>query len=508
MKKIVYIIISVMLLSSCSKDFLVLAPKDLSSSSTFYKTESHFEFALNGTYQVLQSLTKDRSGWMLGEMRSDNTHYEYYAGNRGNGSAITLENIADFVDDENNTHTNNYYFNCFNGVARANTIIDRIETTSFSQEFKDRIVGEALFLRAFFYFDLVRYFGGVPLHVSEVKNYGEAFLPRASVDDVYKQIETDVTKAISLMKVPTFPQKGWATQGSARMLLAKVLMTKSTKDYAGAETHLREIMKMGYELVPNYADIYLPSKKNSKESLFEVQFMQGDLGLQSDFIYRFMPKTSNTTNITGIKSNILTTGGWNVPTQEMIDSYEAGDLRLNASVAVAVGSPDAAGMILPAAVLNIGDPKIATYPMYRYFIRKYLHPHVKELNTDDNWPVYRYADVLLMLSECLLKQNKPAEGLPYLNQVRTRAGLPAVTTLTMDVVMNERRHELAFETHRWFDLLRTDMAIPVMTEHGKRMKAMYPYIQARAYDVAKRLLYPIPYREMQLNKELVQNTGY
>lgn len=505
MKKIYYTIFAILLLSNCSDDFLNLSPKDVSTSSSFYETENHFEFALNGTYQVLQSLTRERSGWLLNEMRSDNTHYEFYAANRGSGSALTLEDIADFINDEENGHTANYYYNCYTGVGRANSILDRIEDKNFSQQFKDKIVGETLFLRSYFYFDLVRYFGEVPLHIHEVESYDGAFLPRSSTEEIYEQIESDITKSISLLQAPVFPQKGNVTQGSARMLLAKVLMTKLSRNYQEAENQLREIMKMGYELLPNYSDIYEPSNKNHKESLFEVQFMQGDLGLESDFIYRFIPKTSNTLNITGITHNVLTTAGWNVPTQEMVDSYENGDLRLNTSIAIAVGEPDNDGMILPDKILNVGDPEISNYSMFRYFIRKYLHPHVKAMNTDDNWPVYRYADVLLMLSECLFEQNNAAEGLIYINQVRTRAGLPSLDTLTKESIMNERRHELAFENHRWFDLLRTGTAVSVITRHGESMKALHPNIPARAYtNIEDKLLYPIPYNETQLNPNLLK----
>ena len=130
-------------------------------------------------------------------------------------------------------------------------------------------------------------------------------------------------------------------------------------------------------------------------------------------------------------------------------------------------------------------------------------------NTDDNWPIYRYSDVLLSLAECLVYQNKNSEALPFINQVRNRAGLQSLTTVNEEAIAMERKHELAFENHRWFDLLRTGKAIEVMTEHGKQMKALYPYLAERTYQITEeKLLFPIPYRELQINTLLEQNPGY
>ena len=506
MKKILYISLILLITISCSEDFLALAPESYTNSSGFFKTESHFEMAIAGNYAALRNIVNDRSKWLLGEQRSDNAHYEYYAANRGNGSAITLEEIADFIDQTDNKHTNNYYYNCYLGISRANTILGRIESVDLSEDFKKSITGQAQFLRAFFYFDLVRFFGGIPLYLNEVETADEAFLPRSSVEEVYAQIEIDVRAAIEKLDPPGFPQNGAATEGAARMLLAEVLMTKPTRDYAGAEQQLREILKMGYSLNTDYADNYLPSNKNNNESIFEVQFQQGDQGQESKFSYRMFPKTGNVSAITGISTNILTYGGWCMPTEEMVQSYEAGDLRLNKSVSVAVGSPDANGMIIISDILNVGDPAIADYPMYRYFVKKYMHTHAKAYNTDENWPMYRYSDALLLLAECLVEQNKASAGLEYVNDVRARAGLDPVSTLTDEVVANERRHELAFEAHRWFDLLRTGKAIEVMSAYGVKAKAMYSNLQDRTYNITEdRLLYPIPYRETQLDESLLQN---
>ncbi|MTU81810.1 RagB/SusD family nutrient uptake outer membrane protein [Parabacteroides merdae] len=508
MKKIFSLVVALLTLVSCSEDFLNLTPQYYPNDATFFKTQEQFTQAVNGAYSDLRGVSA-RQGYLMGEMRSDNTHYTRYKADRGL-HILYLENIADFVVDDQNQWTNEMYYACYTGISRANTILNRIEGTTFPDDFKNKTIGEAKFIRAFMYFQLVQCYGDVPLHLEEVTGADNAFLPRSSVNDIYTAIVDDVKDAIEKLPTVKFPQNGAATKGAAKMLYAYVLMTKPDRDYATAETQLKDIMNMGYELLPNYADIYDTSKKNGKESIFEIQYQMGDQGQQSDWLYYFIPKTTNAEIITGVPDcSTLLTGGWNVPTPEMIASYEPGDLRVDPSIAVAVGTLDAANALVVADVLKVGDPKINDYPVNYPFINKYRHAHSKIENTDDNWPVYRYADCLLLLAECLVEQGRAGDAAPYVNQVRARAGLPAVTTINAEVVANERRHELAFENHRWYDLLRTGKAIEVMTAYGKYIKTIDTELPERTYQIKPEyLLYPIPYNELQLNDQLKQNPGY
>lgn len=508
MKKVI-ISISVFVMTigmpSCSADFLDLAPENTLNTSNFYQTEDHFTQAVNGVYEAARQLS-GKPGFLMGEMRSDNTHYQRNEVDRGQRRA---EEIADFTDESTNMHTNNYYNNCFSGISKANTVLSRIDGKEFSDSFMNKTIGQVKFLRAYFYFQLVRYYGGVSLHLSEVTNTEDAFLPRSSEEEVYAQIILDLEDAINKLDLPVFPQDGHLTKGSARMMLAEVLMTKPTRDYPGAEQQLKELMKMGYKLVNNYADVFDTNNKNNTESIFEIQHQAGDQGQESGWLYWFMPITQEGKVITGVDaSNNSVDGGWNMPTEEMVQSYEPGDLRLNPSVAVAVGEFEN-GYFAPKEVLNVGDPKIKEYSSYFYFVNKYRHEHSKINNTDDNWPVYRYADALLLMAECLAYQNRATEALPYVNQVRERAGLPALATVSLETIENERRHELAFENHRWHDLVRTGFAIDVMNEHGKRMKKIYPYLEDRTYQVNQdKLIFPLPYLQLQINSSLKQNNGY
>jgi len=504
--KIYSFILSCFLLASCNDSFLDLSPESNLTDKTFYQTEEHFEQATNGIYEALRATT-GRIGFIMGEMRSDNAHYVRNEVDRGQRRA---EEIADFTDDPVNTLTETFYKDCYSAIARANTVLDRLEGKQFSNEFTNRIVGQAKFLRAFFYFDLVRYFGPVSLHLSEVQNPDKAFLPRASVDEVYAAITDDLKDAIAKLENPTFPQTGRATKGSAKMLYARVLMTMPTRNYAAAEQELRDIMNMGYSLI-GYDELFDNKHKNSTESIFEVQYKQGDIGQESTFIYWMMPLTNDGVAITGVAgSNNTSNGGWVIPTQEMVDSYEKGDKRLPVSIRVAVGETNMeSGVMRIDDVLPIGDPAIADYPSYCYFVNKYRNQHEKINNTDDNFPMFRYPDVYLSLAECLIEQGKGAEAAPYVNEIRRRAGLNDLATVTAENVADERRHEFAFECKRWHDLVRTGNAVTVMNAYGERMKAIHPYIEARAYKVDQnKLIFPIPFRELQINSQLTQNEGY
>jgi hypothetical protein len=193
----------------------------------------------------------------------------------------------------------------------------------------------------------------------------------------------------------------------------------------------------------------------------------------------------------------------------MVDSYEAGDLRLPASIAVAEGTVADEVLTTTSVKSPVGYVPTAGVDYY-YFIKKYLHPPYQvQFNTDDNWPVFRYSGALLLLAECLVANNKAAQALPYINQVRDRAGLDPLTVATKQNVADEMRHELAFENHRWTDLIRNDMAIDVITAKGVTMKSLYGFLLPNTFQInANRLVYAIPFRETLINTKVEQNFGY
>lgn len=458
MKKIIILLGLIGLVTIGCEDELTIFPEDSLSSATFFQTEADFLQAVNGAYVPLRTITNNRS-WLLGEMHSDNT---YYARNVLFGATEQQEDIADFaIPSDNgvttNTHVTNNYIQDYQIIARTNQVLSTIDEADFDAGAKANLKGQALFLRAYAYFELVRYFGSVPLHLEPVTVREEAALPLSPADAIYTQIISDLTEAIALLPVKSAQDPGRATSGAARTLLANVYMVQQR--WAEAESLLLEVVSSNeYALMTNYEDAFSGNtdNKNNMESVFEVQFKEGPEGLNGDFLYRFLPRPISDEEVGSIMGTSnpqpVNGEGNNIPTPDIIAAYEAGDLRKNASI--------------DSITLSGGFWKDGTYP----YISKYTDAHSLHNNHGMNWPIYRYSEVLLFLAEALNEQGKPGAD-TFLNQVRTRAGLGAATGDLREAIFNERRVELAFENKRWFDLVRTGRAIDVITAYGNRIKA-------------------------------------
>lgn len=452
-----------LMLTGCQDSFLNLVPETALSSATFFKTEADFQQAVNGAYVPLRQMYNERA-WVLEEMHSDNT---YYARNTLYGAVDPTENVADFAVPTANGVTANdnvlvqYRLN-YVIIARANQIISLIDGVDFAAESKGNLKGQAQFLRALAYFDLVRLFGKVPLHLTPVTGREDAASPLASTEEIYAQIEKDATEASKTLFNKAKQDPGRATSGAAKTLLANLYITQ--KKWAQAETLLKDIVTNDtYKLMPDYNEAfsYTTANKNNQESIFEVQYMEGSAGYNGNQIYRFIPSPITATEIqplTGTSNPQPTSQeSNNIPTPNLIRAYEAGDKRKDISI----------GTVVLSGSLRANK----TYP----YIKKYARPHSLHNNTGQNWPVYRYAEVLLFLAEALNEQGKTGEAAPYLNQVRTRAGLAATTATTQatlrEAIFKERRVELAFENKRWFDLTRTGRVKEIIGAYGAEVKA-------------------------------------
>jgi len=482
-------------LTSC-EDFLNIAPQNAVTPENFFQSESDFRQAVDGIYAPLQQLYNNESTWAMGEMRSDNTQYFYNVDYR----LPYPEEIVDFINGaENDVSQHKYYIN-YDIINRANQVLNVIDAAPLEQAVKNNFKGQALFLRALAYFDLVKYFGGVPLHLSPSKNMETAFLPRATAEEVYGQIRSDASAAAELLPNKAAQQAGRATSGAAFTVLGDVYL--NLKEWDKAEEALRKVE--GYDLLTDYAAIYNPTNKNHIESIFEVQYLEGtSLGLHSAFPYYFVPLTPNHSELTkGPQGSQSVPGsGWNIPTQDLLAAYEdrEKDQRFNASIAFHTGpSP-------------ISDTSYVNLP----YIKKYQHTHSIFGQSNQNFPVYRYAEVLLMLGESLNEQNQTAEAQGFLNQIRSRAGLDPLNTSDQtelrEAILKERRVELAFENKRWIDLVRTGKAVAVMNVYGSKLKSdpAYYYLSSATYNVNENhLLFPIPFLEIQINPDLQQNPGY
>jgi len=501
MKLNIYLfIITALIITGCKKDFLTKLPETVVSAEASYKTESDFQQANIGLYNPLRAIygsgLADGGAWAMGEMRSDNTCFIYNAQNRGYADR---EYIDLFIDDANSGAPSNKYNNDYIIIGRANQVLKTIDAATFNEATKNNFKGQALFLRALCYFDLLQYFGDVPLVLVPPTSYEQTNTPRSPKDEVYKQIIADATLAASLLPAPSTATKGYAANGAAYALLGNVHLV--LKQWADSEAALLKVQ--GYSLLADYAAVYDPNNKNNAESIFEVQYFDDPTaGSASNFAYNFLPVLANPGVIPGFPTSSSNSyAGWNTPTPDLIAAYETGDKRLAASIGFYTGEG------------YVNQP----------YIKKYVHGATIAPNTNDDFPVYRYAEVLLMLAEVTNEQNKPAQALSYLNQVHAhpRTGLAALTVSDQsglrNAILHERQIELAFENKRWLDLVRSGTAVQVMTAQAAKIKAnprAYYYPAgvtpiAASYNVtATRLLYAIPQREIRLNPQITQNPGY
>ncbi|ASU33102.1 RagB/SusD family nutrient uptake outer membrane protein [Mucilaginibacter xinganensis] len=495
MKKYIYLFLFFIAISiaGCKKDYLALQPTDTQNAGNFFKTPDQFKQAVNGAYQPLQGLYNGPF-WAMGEMRSDNTSYEYDPNDR---SGTPKEEIDEFREIANNEYVQGFFDASYTGIGRCNAILGRLPAAKLDAATAAEFEGQASFLRAFNYFNLVRMFGDVPLVLTEVQSVADAYkvAKRAPAADVYKAIIADAQDAIAKLpvKYAADADKGRVTKGTAETMLAEVYMTLHQYDLA--VPLLRSVIASNaYSLNANYADNFDIHTKNSPESIFEIQYQEGSNGLGSDFVDQFIPWDYYDTDITGFEIQNGALNGWNIPTQDMVNAYEDGDNRRDASLVDFTS--DEYGNDLP-------------------FIKKYVSQGAVQNITANDFPVYRYADVYLMLAECLNEQGFAGggEAFKYLNLVRERAGLADKTVSNEDAslsvpnqeafraaIAHERQVELAFENHRWFDLLRTGKAVQVMTAHAaseRASKADYWNINSAAYTNI-RLLFQYPLNEQNL----------
>ncbi|RYY94872.1 MAG: RagB/SusD family nutrient uptake outer membrane protein, partial [Chitinophagaceae bacterium] len=388
----------------------------------------------------------------------------------------------------------------YQGIARANRAIDVLGRATFDQAVKNRYIGEVRYLRALYYFDLVRMFGGVPLvlRVPPVSDLGsDEFNVRKSRDSVYAAIVADLQFAADNLplKGEAGTQPGRANKGAAQALLSKVYLYQ--QNWQGALDMSRAVIESGkYSLVTDYFSIFREAGNNNSESIFEVQTSSANCGLVSELYSNSQgPRAKMGWNDIGF--------GFNVPTSDLVGAYEAGDTRKNASIIFI--TPTVAGNS-PGTVLfdgfRIPSQDSVENPRYNY---KVYHSNTAEspscagVGDKDKKPqnirIMRYAEVLLIYAEAAARLGL-ADGGDKLNQVRARANLAPVAG-TLDNVLKERRVELALEGDRFFDLVRTGRAGTVLRAHGK------------AFVDNKNEVFPIPQPQIDLSGgRLTQNPGY
>lgn len=463
MKKNILYIFLILIHFSCSKEFTELSPISERNISAAYKTESDFTVAVNGAYDALQLPgTYGKMYLLLNEMRSDNVSN----GAGATGISATLEDIDRHREISTATELSTSWSDSYKGIARCNIILDKIDASVLSETLKKRYKGEVLYIRSLLYYNLAVLFGNIPLQLTDVPSPSALELKQVTAADVYAQIITDLTTAETLLPAKyTGADIGRATSGAVTTLLGKVYLTKGDK--TAAVNALNKVVNSKlYTLATDYARLWGVANENGPESIFEVQFKTGGQGEGSGYLEYFA-------NVLGRSGGA---GGGNTPmtiTPDLLAAYKTGDLRYVKSIYKNNKIPD------------------TTYSI------KYLSTQTTPFDGDNNWYVARYADVLLMLAEAL---GESAEAYGYINQVRARAGLPAISAATpgtfSEKLLLERQVEFAFENQRWQDLLRFNAVKSTLSKH------------LVINETAVRTLFPIPQKEIDVsNGKIVQNPG-
>lgn len=491
-KKYVYGFILLLILTvGCKDQFLTKAPQDTINTANFYKTKDDAIAGINGAYQPLQ--------WpKLYNMRMWTT--DIIAGNSkvgagGGTDGIETKNLADFIAKSDNPGVLDLWRGPWPGILRSNTVLQKVPGMDIDEGLKNRILGEAHFLRALYYFNLVRFFGDVP-KITEPQNPGEDLRPpRAPKEEIYTDIIIpDLENAIDMLPSKSSysgDDVGRAAKGSAAGLLAKVYLTRG--NWQKVVDLSNQVEDLGYTLDANYADNFNPNKENDQESLFEVQYY----GKTSYDFWGNENQSAWHSAFMGPRNSGMVAGayGWNQPTQEFVDAYENGDQRKDATI-LYDGGPDFDGQQYDPDYSNTG-----------YNVRKFLVPKSIASSYDEsplNFPILRFSEVLLMKAEALNELGQTAKAAVPLNRVRQRAGLTGVSgSLSKsdfrDAVLHERRIELAFEGKRWFDLIRVNDG-----QYGLDFLHSIGKSNATKND----LLFPIPQKAIDANPNLTQNPGY
>ncbi|PKG41085.1 RagB/SusD family nutrient uptake outer membrane protein [Psychroflexus sp. MES1-P1E] len=478
-------------LVSCSDDFVDVDPPFQLTSETFFETEDDFRNALVGAYDLLQATYINV---ILGEIASDNAN----AGGESATDVVGWQQVDRMIHTPVNDDIDNVWDFNFAGVYRASYIIENKDKIDFDG--KEQIIAEVRFLRAYFNFELVKWFGPIPIKPEGRFELGEeTSIPRASVEDVYAYIENDLNLAIPNLS-PQAVEVGRATKASAQALLGKVHLFQDEFGLAAAQ--LNEVVNSGFRLygtVPeeDVLNLFEYEAENSAEAVFEIQYT-GTEGAGFDCLQCSEGNVMvGFSGVRGYDGPLYESGfGFNLPTQEMFDAFETSDLRKELSILDIEAWAADTGAIF---VIGNQDPQTGHTG---YYNRKYI-PRQNEnlgdanLTQPNNYRAIRFADVLLMAAEALNRGSiNDVLALDYVNQVRNRAGLPDINvsgSQLTDEIYRQRRLELVGEGHRFFDLVRTGRAAQ----------------QIEGFTAGKNEVFPIPLEEIQFSQgNWEQNPNY
>ena len=485
-----YIALSVMLVMSGCSDFLDDNPQGQLTQEAFPTTESDALLATNAAYVSLRSWHYNSGGFPILDIMSDDA----LKGSNPNDGLNTVGPYNNFTITPTQDGLDRWWSSLYEGVKRANVVIEKVPEITMPENLKQRYLAEARFLRGLYYFDMVRAWGGVPIVTTTTPPLE---VPRSSQADVYQLIEDDLMFAVQNLPARgsyTADNMGRASNGAAKALLAKVYLFQ--KDFINAEKYAIEVIQSGeYDLEPNFIDANGKNGQHGLESVFEVGAMENESALGNQYA-----------NTQGVRGTPNRGWGFNRPSLNLRNSFETDDSRLKGTII------DLGDVIDGITIMGDGTTPDETYDddgnliEVECYNRKVWIPGTStDTQFGHNRRLIRFADVLLMAAESLNENNKPGEALTHLNRVRERARngnseiVPDIIETgkdaLRDLIIKERRHELALEGHRFWDLVRTGKAVQVLGSSG--------------FISGKHELMPIPQNEIDLSQGvLIQNPNW
>lgn len=478
--KLLFLIVLLLPFAACEDD-LNVAPNTALTEFDFLNNPENAVKLVNGVYNKQLDYNMYSFSWIgMTSITSDDADKGSTPTDTGTDKH-KMDNLT-FVSSD--ISFNDVWKGRYDGIYRANNALFYLEQLTIDETLKNRLIGEVKFLRALFYFDLVRCFGGVPLVVSKIdindtQTINEVVFVRRSKEETYALIEADLTDAINRLPLKSqySPNDlGRATKGAAQALLAKAYLYQQ-KWQPAFDMSGEVINSNQYSLLADYAKVWREQGENGTESIYEVQASLTN-GLR-DY-----------TNVQGPRGTPDLGWGFNTPSVSLVNSYEAGDLRKAATV-----------MFVPSTLWDgFTAPNSWTNPRYNY---KAYQSSIAESwngdkgNTAKNLRILKFSDILLIRAEAASHLGFNDEAKDRVNQIRVRAGLAQLSSVTLPIILNERRWEMAMEHDRWFDLVRTGNAVSAMALNGK------------TFVVGKHELFPIPSDQIIASGgRLTQNPGY
>jgi hypothetical protein len=490
MKQIIILLAVIVFTAGCTK--LDKEPLGVVSETSAYESESDAVKAITSVYNTLLNFP-GYDGYSIYDIAADDAEKGGEGPSDGDFNEIAYSTIT-----SSSSIAASAWQNCYLGIHRANLVIGNIPGIQMDQNKKDRIIGEAKFLRAYDYFILVTLFGDVPLiTTAEIKNNG---IERTSKDLVYTQIVKDLTESIDVLPLRSQldpAERGRVTKGAAQAYLGKVFLYQ--RNFPDAELWFTKVIESNdYSLDPDFSHIFTMAGEFGPENIFEIN-------------YNYNPQFPSTSNLGTIRQGSagMYGYGFTCPTQDFVDEFEPNDPRLAKTVY-------SNGDIMPDGKIgNVGNSETPYMDKKAYLMQSEFPSTGDPRNSGKNDIKFRYAMLLLWYAEAANQNGHTQQAQDALNQVRNRARegnaaiLPDVTVTDKDQleakIWHEERVEYGLENLRFFDLVRQQRAGKVL----RAFAAKYNTVKGRGFKDGVNELLPIPQAEIDLSQgKLTQNTGY